>query len=32
MTGRHERTHIYSYKRTAAETGMFDESVTVTIR
>jgi hypothetical protein len=32
VTGRHELTHIYSYKRTAAETGMFDESVSVTIR
>jgi hypothetical protein len=32
VNGRHELTHIYSYKRTAAETGMFDESVSVTIR
>jgi len=32
VNGRHELTHIYSYKRSAAETGMFDESVTVMIR
>jgi hypothetical protein len=32
VNGRHELTHIYSYKRTAAETGIFDESVSVTVR
>lgn len=32
VNGRHELTHIYSYKRTAAETGMFDESVSVSVR
>src|SRR5579859_1062251 len=32
VTGRHELTHIYSYKRSAAETGMFDDTVSVQIR
>jgi hypothetical protein len=32
VNGRHELTHIYSYRRTAAETGMFDESVSVSVR
>ncbi len=31
-TGRHELTHVYSYRRTAAETGLFDDSVSVSIR
>jgi hypothetical protein len=30
--GRREVTHLHSYKRTAAETGIFDESVTISIR
>src|SRR5262249_46380789 len=30
--GKHELTHVYSYKRTAAETGLYDDSVTVQIR
>jgi len=32
VTGRHELTHIYSYKRSAAETGMFDDTVSVQTR
>jgi hypothetical protein len=32
VSGRHELTHVYSYRRTAAETGLFDDSVSVTIR
>jgi hypothetical protein len=32
VTGRHELTRIYSYKRTAAETGMFDDSISVQTR
>jgi hypothetical protein len=32
VTGRHELTHVYSYRRTAAETGLFDDSVSVSIR
>lgn len=32
LTGKHEITHVYSYKRTAAETGLYDDSVTVQIR
>jgi hypothetical protein len=32
LTGKHEVTHVYSYKRTAAETGLYDESVNVQIR
>jgi hypothetical protein len=30
--GRHELTHLHSYKRTAAETGIFDETVTISVR
>jgi hypothetical protein len=32
VTGRHELTHIYSYKRSASETGMFDDTVSVQTR
>jgi hypothetical protein len=32
VTGRHELTHVYSYRRTAAETGLFDDAVSVSIR
>ncbi len=32
VNGRRELTHVYNYRRTAAETGMFDDSVTFSVR
>jgi hypothetical protein len=31
-TGAHEHTRIYSYRRTAAETGLFDDSISISTR